>query len=570
MRTVNDFSRRLNKTEDIVVSALPAGYVLDTLSAKKTAAERVLEKNKVVKVPFVGDFSAGKSSLLNAFMENDILPTNLTPETAVSYELYYSTVEHLVVMRGNGTSEEAPLSSIKALSLTPNDMVKVYINNEKIRELNERGIVLVDMPGIDSGIEAHSNAIMKYIQDGTIFVIVADAEQGTLRNSAISFIREIKQYSLTASIVINKADKKSQTDIQQNILPHITDQAKRYIGEGTFVGVTSASTRYTNAVSVILRDIDVESAIKTRCTPAINGYISDSITAIQTRINIINTSQDEYAEKVERLKNGRDEALRKLKERDESVQSVNDSAQDILDDVIFALNARSSSLANLLFSSSNDMNMFNAELLNIIRPVMLNSFKRELAEYSTIIGEAVQGFAVDVNDILTDKDNKSLDYAKEIAGNMFGGKALENMLNAGVKKLMERWAEKKGLVALLGTLSKIIGPLATILINIIPDIISVIFGKSREEKVEEIRSKLSSSVFGRIVEGLRPKVEQMLTEQRANAMAGAEEIINEEIKNFDAAIAQAQSEQERNAQERESESGKLVQALQQLQELLIA
>ena len=62
----------------------------------------------------------------------------------------------------------------------------------------------------------------------------------------------------------------------------------------------------------------------------------------------------------------------------------------------------------------------------------------------------------------------------------------------------------------------------------------------------------------------------MLTEQRANAMAGAEEIINEEIKNFDAAIAQAQSEQERNAQERESESGKLVQALQQLQELLIA
>ena len=47
MSTVNDFSRRLNKTEDIVVSALPAGYVLDTLSAKKTAAERVLEKNKV-------------------------------------------------------------------------------------------------------------------------------------------------------------------------------------------------------------------------------------------------------------------------------------------------------------------------------------------------------------------------------------------------------------------------------------------------------------------------------------------------------------------------------------------
>ena len=570
MDILKDFNQRIQKADELVTSVLPTGEVLNDLSLKKDEASKTLERNKEVKIPFIGDFSAGKSSLLNAFMGVDLLPTNLTPETAVSYQLYYDTREHLVIVRGDGSTEEAPVDAIKSLKLTPNDMVNVYVNNDKIRELNARGIVLVDMPGIDSGIEAHNNAITKYLQEGTIFVIVADAEQGTLRNSAISFIREIKQYSLSAAVLINKADKKSQSDMQQNILPHITDQAKRYSGEGTFVGVTSASTKETGAVSIILNDVDVESAIKQRCSGAVNGYINDDITAVQTRITIINTGKDEYAEKLEQLKNGRDKALRKLKELDENAQPVADSAQDILDDVSNALNARSSSLANLLFSSSNNMNMFNAELLNIIRPVMLNAFKRELTEYSTVIGGAVQGFAVDVNDILADKNNKPLEYAKEMAGNMFGGKALENMLNAGMKKLMERWAEKKGLVTLLGYLSKVIGPIATIIVNIIPDILSLIFGKSREEKVEEIRAKLSSGVFDRIVEGLRPQVEQMLAEQRTNAMSEAEKLVNEEIKNFDAAIEQAQNEQEKNAQEREVETGKLVQTVQELQALLIA
>ena len=570
MDILKDFNQRIQKADELVTSVLPTGEILNDLSLKKDEASKTLERNKEVKIPFIGDFSAGKSSLLNAFMGVDLLPTNLTPETAVSYQLYYDTREHLVIVRGDGSTEEAPVDAIKSLKLTPNDMVNVYVNNDKIRELNARGIVLVDMPGIDSGIEAHNNAITKYLQEGTIFVIVADAEQGTLRNSAISFIREIKQYSLSAAVLINKADKKSQSDMQQNILPHITDQAKRYIGEGTFVGVTSASTKETGAVSIILNDVDVESAIKQRCSGAVNGYINDDITAVQTRITIINTGKDEYAEKLEQLKNGRDKALRKLKELDENAQPVADSAQDILDDVSNALNARSSSLANLLFSSNNNMNMFNAELLNIIRPVMLNAFKRELTEYSTVIGGAVQGFAVDVNDILADKNNKTLDYAKEMAGNMFGGKALENMLNAGMKKLMERWAEKKGLVTLLGYLSKVIGPIATIIVNLIPDILSLIFGKSREEKVEEIRAKLSSGVFDRIVEGLRPQVEQMLAEQRTNAMSEAEKLVNEEIKNFDAAIEQAQNEQEKNAQEREVETGKLVQTVQELQALLIA
>ena len=570
MKTTMEIKQHLQKAEEIMSSVSVAGEIVENLQSKNAEAVKVVQKNEMIKVPFVGDFSAGKSSLLNAFMGIDYLPTNLTPETAVAYEVYYDANEHLVIVHGDGKIENMESKEVKGLKLTPNDMVKVYINNPKIKELNERGIVLVDMPGIDSGIEAHNNAILKYIQDGTVFIIVADAEQGTLRNSALSFIRELKQYGLGASVLINKSDKKPSDDMQNNIYPHIKDQANRYIGDGTFVGITSASSGEIQDVAEALNRIDVEKTVKQRCMPVINGYISECAAAIQNRISIINTDKDKYADEVKRLKAGRDEAIEKLKTQDENVQSVEGSAQDILDDVRKALNNSSLNLANLLFSNGNDMNQFNAELVNIVRPVLINSFKREMTEYSNAIGEAVQGFAVEVNSILNDKNNKALDTAKELAGNIFGGLALENMIKAGIEKLMVRWAEKKGMVALLSVISKVVGPLVTILVNFIPDLLSIIFGKSKEEKIEEIRSKLTTMVFGKIVDNLRPEIENMLKQQRNDAKNSAAELINEEIRNFDIAIAQAEMEQTKNAEEREKETQTLVVAMQKLQELYIA
>ena len=175
-----------------------------------------MTKDKFVKVPFVGDFSSGKSSLLNAYTGSDLLPTNILPETAVAYELYYSENEKLELYSG-GTLKETKysLSQIKEFNVTPGDVIYVYINNEKIRSLNSRGIVLVDMPGIDSGIEAHNNAILNYIREGSVFMMFTDTEQATLRTSTISFIREIQQYGLSVNVFLSKADKKPETEVQE-------------------------------------------------------------------------------------------------------------------------------------------------------------------------------------------------------------------------------------------------------------------------------------------------------------------------------------------------------------------
>ncbi len=45
---------------------------------------------KQLVIPIVGNFSAGKSTLLNRFLGSSVLPTGITPETSLATELHYT------------------------------------------------------------------------------------------------------------------------------------------------------------------------------------------------------------------------------------------------------------------------------------------------------------------------------------------------------------------------------------------------------------------------------------------------------------------------------------------------
>ena len=97
---------------------------------------------------------------------------------------------------------------------------------------------------------------------------------------------------------------------------------------------------------------------------------------------------------------------------------------------------------------------------------------------------------------------------------------------------------------LFKTLSRVVGPLVTIVINTIPDILRLIFGKSKEKKISELEDKFSSLVIGKVVEAMRPQMEEMIREQRGNVDKNLEQLIESTAQKFDDNIRAIQQQQQ--------------------------
>lgn len=524
-----------------------------------------LNNHAYVKVPFVGDFNAGKSSLINSFLGIDLLPTNILPETAVSYELYYSEQERLEIVDGGNVKETAPLSKVSELNLTPTNLVKVFVNNQKIKALNEKHVVIVDMPGIDSGVEAHNNAILNYVQDGTCFVLVTDAECGTLRATTLNFIDEVKKYGSDVYIAISKCDKKSSEEVDK-IKRTVEEVAEKYLGKKVPVAVTSAVDKNYSELEKILNSIDSEILIENRFKLPVTNYVNGFIVELQLQIKLLLSNESDYSGKLEKLRREKDDAIENVKKRASAAQSVSGSADDILQDITVALKSKSGYLATLLYQQV-DTNVFANEIMTVIRPVLVNSLKREVTEYGDVISGAVQEFTLNVDNIINDKDNDLLNGATEMVENLLGKDVLEGMLKKGFDKVAEKLVAYKGLSTLLKGFAKVLTPIITIVVNILPDLMRMIFGKSKENKINEIKLKFSTEVVYKIVESLRSSIEEIISSQRAEVDSNIQTLIEEETKKYNDNIQAILKQQNEEKEEREQKAASLTVKLESLIEL---
>lgn len=565
MKALDNLKNRVLAATDVVKLNFPVADVVEKIEADADVLLGRITKDNFIKIPFVGDFSSGKSSLLNAYIGSDLLPTNILPETAVAYELYYAEDEKLELY-SDGVLKETKnsLSQIKDFNVSPGDVVYVYINNEKIRSLNSRGIVLVDMPGIDSGIEAHNSAILNYIREGSVFMIFTDTEQATLRSSTISFIREIQQYGLSINVFLSKADKKPETEVQE-IRASVEKVVKSLMSDDSVVGVTSSvEEKYGyKDVEAVLSKVDAEKIFAERYTGEVDAFISSVIAQFEMQIKLITSNAKDFDSLIEQLSKKKTEAISSLEGKASQAQSLEGSADDILQDIRSALMGASQRLAMVAFSSKGDGKAFESELMSIIRPVLINSFKREITEYQEVIGESMKELSADLSSVISVSSTQGESLAKDVLEKLGGGNMVESLLQKGLSMLLAKLAGKKALTLLVGALS----PVITIVVSFLPDLISLIFGKSNEQKTAEVRDKIESQVIGRVIDGLRPNVERMLMENRQEAYNEIKAEIENTIEQIDENIKSVMDEKLSSEAEISERVNKLALAVEELKKI---
>ncbi len=177
----------------------------------------------------VGQFKRGKSSLMNAIIGRELLPTGVLPVTSAITVLKYGPAEKLTIQReGSIFSEEPPVTALADYVTEEGNpgnrrKVKAAVLEEPIAFLR-RGLEFVDTPGIGSAIQANTETTYAFLPqcDAVVFVTGLDSP---LTEAELDFLRCTRQFAQRMFFVVNKVDLLEEAE-REKTLSFISDRLR--------------------------------------------------------------------------------------------------------------------------------------------------------------------------------------------------------------------------------------------------------------------------------------------------------------------------------------------------------
>jgi len=532
MNNLMKYQIALDKVNE--VSPLLVGEAQNELKIKSEEFLNELQASQYIKVPLVGVFSAGKSSLLNVFTHKPgMLPVDTMPETAVAYELYYSQTESVELFRNGNKIDSKALTDIKQLDTKPGDIAKVYCKSEPIRELQEKGIILVDMPGIGSGIERHDAAIFNYINSGTAFVLIVDAEQGSLRGSTMAFMHELNQYNMYPAVLVSKIDKKPENEVE-DIVEYIRYQMTKLGNTNPFIGTVCSVNNDLDGFSKYLDNLNPNALVAAKLGKKLKLIINSVINQIKVRVDLRSKDITNVNEKIKKI----DEEIANIKvelpSNNSNADSPEKSTRDILDNVKAALEAKSVDVAQMIVDKE-DPESIKALIVSTVRTEIILSLKEESEQYSSALGAAVQESVSNLATIEVDADFMN-DFSE-----------IFEVLNGYIEKLL--------------SLGGIWGVLAKVLLPFLPDILNWLFGKSDEEVIEEVRAKFMNKCVNQVINGIQPTVFKITVDNQKRIQEKIQAELVSKMEKVKEGLLEKLEDANKSKEEVETEISKLTSAL---------
>ncbi|HUJ11880.1 MAG TPA: dynamin family protein [Verrucomicrobiae bacterium] len=181
----------------------------------------------------LGQFKRGKSSLMNAIIGRELLPTGVLPLTSAITVLKFGPQERLVVEReGFQWAETLPLSQLEDYVTergNPGNQRRVKIATIEVPvPFLRRGLEFVDTPGVGSAIVANTATTYAFVPqcDAVLFVTSVDTP---LTSVELEFLKEIRQYVHKIFFVLNKTDLLAEPECHE-VLEFVTQTIREQMG----------------------------------------------------------------------------------------------------------------------------------------------------------------------------------------------------------------------------------------------------------------------------------------------------------------------------------------------------
>ncbi|MCR4942578.1 MAG: dynamin family protein, partial [Campylobacter sp.] len=507
-------------------SKILKNFDIDTSSYEKLS-EQINQCELLI--PVIGGFSAGKSTLLNSFLGLNILPTAISPETALATELRYDTKERIEAVRNDDSTEIFSTNEMLKIKENANDykFLRLYLNNNNLNKISP--LVLVDMPGFDSPVDSHNKAILNYLEKGIYFIVLIDANDGGITLSVLRELENINEYSKGFSFCISKTNLRPQSDIDR-IKNQIHEQLKDEFPEcGEIICLGNSSG---TELEKILNQIDTKALFEKIFIDDLKSLYFQAQSNLNTNIATLKTTQSEADEAINELQNAINLLNSKKENEIENIKSK--YSEQNVQYILQAVNADiANSDENLATKALQNEDLFANELNSIIKASLIRNLKQSMQQ--SMFG-IIDSFSINSNELHLQNFSLDENWTKELTQNI---KTITQKAQNGLGNIIDT-LDKNSILYKIATIgSPIINSIITIILTFLPSIFGFI---QQDNRKEEIIKQIHQSIIPSILAKLREILPQMLQNELENLINAISAKFKEEIEQKQAQIEQAKTQ----------------------------
>lgn len=181
----------------------------------------------------VGQFKRGKSSLMNAIIGRDLLPTGLLPLTSAITTLCFGPQEKVYLKRSGWVFEQeinfSELPEYVTEQGNPGNTKGVIEARVELPiPFLRRGLFFIDTPGIGSTRSENTATTYAFLpqSDAVIFVTSVEAP---LSEPEEAFLRDVQHYARRLFVVVNKVDLLAEKEVD-SVFDYIKTGVARILG----------------------------------------------------------------------------------------------------------------------------------------------------------------------------------------------------------------------------------------------------------------------------------------------------------------------------------------------------
>jgi len=177
-------------------------------------------EDNVFNLVVLGQFKRGKTSLINALLGEEILPTAVVPLTSIATIIKYGEKLNIKVYFNNDNVIEIPPEKL-------NQYVTEKGNPKNVKDVREvvitypspylkDGVRLIDTPGVGSVYQHNTDVAYQYLpkSDAAVFLLSVDQP---VSQAELDFLKDVREYSNRIFFLQNKADYVDKSDLDESI-----------------------------------------------------------------------------------------------------------------------------------------------------------------------------------------------------------------------------------------------------------------------------------------------------------------------------------------------------------------